>query len=159
VWLSDCYKAPGAGEVTMENDSIRASGGDTLVDVWIEGKLRGVSVSRGAIETFLGLTPDQAARMSEEDRCEFVRTHLSIVLTAAKLQLRELNSGAESISIASGQLGGVGRGRVGDRRKTERRKTERRNATGSGPPRVGDRRHSARRTRERRKPPTDRREP
>ena len=97
----------------MENDSIRASGGDTLVDVWIEGKLRGISVSRGAIETFLGVTPDQAARMSEEDRCEFVRTHLAIVLTAAKLQLREMNSGAESISIDSGQLGGVGRGRVG----------------------------------------------
>ena len=25
----------------MENDSIRASGTDTLVDIWIEGKIRG----------------------------------------------------------------------------------------------------------------------
>jgi hypothetical protein len=142
----------------MENDSIRASGGDTLVDVWIEGKLRGISVSRGAIETFLGLTPGQAARMSDEDRCEFVRAHLAIVLTAAKMQLREMNPAAETVSINTGQLGGVGRGSVEDRRKTERRKTERRNATGSGPPRVGDRRRSARRTRERRKPPSDRRD-
>jgi hypothetical protein len=143
----------------MENDSIRASGGDTFVDVWIEGKLRGISVSRGAIETFLGLTPDQAARTSEEDRCEFVRAHLAIVLTAAKMQLREMNPGADSISIDSGQLGKPGRGRVGDRRKTERRKTERRNPKASEPPRIGDRRNTERRTRERRKKPTDRREP
>jgi hypothetical protein len=143
----------------MENDSIRASGGDTFVDVWIEGKLRGISVSRGAIETFLALTAHQAAAMSENERCEFVRTHLPIVLTAAKLQLREMNPGADSISIESGQLGKPGRGRVGDRRKTERRKTERRNPKGSEPPRVGDRRHTERRTRERRKKPTDRREP
>jgi hypothetical protein len=143
----------------MENDSIRASGGDTFVDVWIEGKLRGISVTRGAIETFLGMTPDQASRMSEEDRCEFVRTHLSIVLTAAKLQLRGMDPAADSIAIDSGQLGGSGRGRVGDRRKTERRKTERRTAYGSGPPRIGDRRGTERRTRDRRKPPTDRRDP
>jgi hypothetical protein len=143
----------------MENDSIRASGGNTLVDVWIEGKLRGISVSRGAIETFLGLTPHQAAAMSENDRCEFVRTHLPIVLTAAKLQLREMNPAAESVSIDSGQLGSTGRGRVGDRRRTERRTTERRNPNGSEPPRVGDRRRTERRTRERRKTPPDRREP
>jgi hypothetical protein len=143
----------------MENDSIRASGGDTLVDVWIEGKLRGICVSRGAIETFLSLTPHQAAAMSENERCEFVRTHLPIVLTAAKMQLRGMNPAADSVSIDTGQLGNPGRGRVGDRRKIERRKTERRNPQGSEPPRVGDRRNSERRTRERRKTPTDRREP
>jgi hypothetical protein len=143
----------------MENDSIRASGGDTFVDIWIEGKLRGISVSRGAIETFLALTPHQAAAMSENDRCEFVRSHLSTVLTAAQVQLRELNPAADSVSIESGQLGNPGRGRVGDRRTTERRKTERRNPKGSEPPRVGDRRHTERRTRERRRKPTDRREP
>jgi hypothetical protein len=143
----------------MENDSIRASGGNTLVDVWIEGKLRGISVSRGAIETFLGLTPHQAATMSENDRCEFVRTHLPIVLTAAKMQLREMGAGADSVSIDSGQLGSTGRGLVGERRKAERRKTERRNAEGSQPPRSGDRRGAERRTRERRKTPPDRRKP
>ena len=142
----------------MENDSIRASGGNTLVDVWIEGKLRGISVSRGAIETFLALTPHQAAAMSENDRSEFVRTHLPIVLTAAKMQLREMGRGADSVSIDSGQLGSTGRGLVGDRRKTERRKTERRNPNGSELPRAGDRRSAERRTRERRKPPTNRRE-
>jgi hypothetical protein len=158
VPLSDCYKTPGAGELTMENDSIRASGGNTLVDVWIDGKLRGISVSRGAIETFLALTPHQAAAMSENDRCEFVRTRLPIVLTAAKMQLREMNPAADSVSIDSGQLGSTGRVRAGDRRKTERRKTERRNPKGSEPPRAGDRRNTQRRSRERRKTPTDRRE-
>ena len=59
----------------MENDSIRASGANTLVDVWIDGKLRGISVSRGAIEAFLGLSHDKAAAMSDDERCDFVRKH------------------------------------------------------------------------------------
>jgi hypothetical protein len=158
VPLSDCYNPPGAGELTMENDSIRASGGNTLVDVWIEGKLRGISVSRSAIEAFLLLPPDRAAAMSEEERCEFVRTHLALVLTAAKVQLRESNPTADSVSIEAGQLGGGGRSQAGDRRTAERRTTDRRKAKNPEPPRIGDRRRGDRRTGERRKRPTRPRE-
>ena len=147
-------ETPGQGEITMENDSIRASGGNTLVDVWIDGKLRGISVSRGAIEAFLELPPDRAAAMTEEQRCEFVRTHLSLVMSAAKIWLRETDPGAGAVSIDAGQLGGPARGeasdpRGGERRKAERRKSERPEVVRA----VGERRRGDRRKTERRGPP------
>ena len=108
----ECVFASGSAKVTtlrgkelrMESDSIRASGDDTLVDVWINGKLRRLAVSRAAIETFLALPPERAATMSEGERCEFVRTHLPEVLTAAKEQLRGGSPAADDISIEAGQL-------------------------------------------------------
>jgi hypothetical protein len=65
----------------MENDSIRASGNNTLVDIWIDGKLRGISIAREAIEAYVGF--DRADGMTENDRCEFVRTHLPLVVKTA----------------------------------------------------------------------------
>lgn len=139
----------------MENDSIRASGTDTLVEVWIDGKLRGISVSRGAIEAFLGLPQDGAAALSEDERCEFVRTHLSLVVTAAKTWLRETDPAADTVSIESGDLGRVDTARSGNRRRVERRKGERRKPQSAGVPEVpGDRRRRERRKTDRRKKPT-----
>ena len=89
----------------MENDGIRTNGGNTLVDIWIDGKLRSICVSRTAIETFLKLRPERAAAMSEEDRCEFVRTRLRQVVTAARDRLHATNPAADSIFIDAGQLG------------------------------------------------------
>jgi hypothetical protein len=141
----------------MENDSIRASGANTLVDVWIDGKLRAISVTRAAIEAFLALPSDKAAAMSDEDRCEFVRTHLSVVLTAAKAQLRQSDPAADSVAIDQGDLGRPASSRGTNRRATERRKAERRKPQRADSPRVpGDRRRGERRRTERRKPPTDR---
>lgn len=136
----------------MENDTIRSSGGDTLVDLWVEGKMRGICVSRGAIEANLGLPADKASAMSEDDRCEFVRTHLAIVMNAAKARLRE-DPTAETIVIGTGQLGGAAT-RGGDRRVTERRKGERRkeNRPQDMPP-SGDRRRVQRRKSDRRAKP------
>ena len=37
----------GWGESAMENNPIRSSGENTLVTIWIEGKLRNISISRG----------------------------------------------------------------------------------------------------------------
>ena len=45
----------------MESDSVRSSGEFTVVDMWVEGKLRCISVSREAIEGFLRL-PSTARR-------------------------------------------------------------------------------------------------
>ena len=104
----------------MENDSIRASGNNTLVDVWVEGKLRAISVTREAIETFLGSKLPEA--MSEDDRCEFVRTHLPQVVAAVQVKLRG-NAGAGMIVVEGGQLGAERDRRSGDRRKSDRRKT------------------------------------
>jgi hypothetical protein len=115
----------------MENDSIRTSGRSTLVDIWIDGKVRAISVTREAIEAFLQLPAGQAATMSEDDRSEFVRTHLSTVITAATNRLRETDPGADSIVVDAGQLH-PGR-RASDRRAGSER-------------RQGDRRQSDRRT-------------
>jgi len=117
----------------MENDSVRSMGESTLVDVWINGKMRSVCVSRGAIEGFLQLPVDAAKAMSEDDRREFVRTHLAIVVAAAKNCLSGANAAAESILIDAGQLGPKGdrgfieRRRGGDRRKGDRRRSDQQN--------------------------------
>lgn len=129
----------------MENDSIRASGSNTLVDIWVNGKLRALTVTKAAIETYLGMRHPEGT--TEDDRCEFVRTHLPRLAAAVKEQLAG-NPTAEAITIESGQLGGVG-----DRRKAERRKADRRKLkTPTDKLPQGERRRSQRRTTERRQP-------
>ena len=142
-------REPPANIIAMENDSVRSSGDLTLVEMWIEGKLRGIAISRQAIEAFLQLSPERADAMSDEDRREFVRTHLSILAIAAKERLRQMYPEADEITIDVGQLGEQGGGRIGDRRRGDRRKGDRRKSdqpTG----RVGDRRASERRKGDRR---------
>ncbi|HEY6048922.1 MAG TPA: hypothetical protein VIV07_07750, partial [Sphingomicrobium sp.] len=141
------------GVKALENDSIRASGNTTLVDIWVEGKLRAISIGREAIESYLGLPPDKAAAMSEGDRCEFVRTHMSLVIAAVKDRLRETGAAADSVEIAADQLWKRGGARQTERRKGERRKTDRR--TASRPDGKPDRRRSQRRKGERRAPTKD----
>jgi hypothetical protein len=112
----------------MENDSIRSSGESTLVTIWIEGKLRNISISRGAVETFLKLPPHRAGTLTEDDCREFVRTHLSLVTAAARNQLLSTDPDAETVVIGGGQIGRQESGRTddrrtgGDRRKGDRRK-------------------------------------
>jgi len=119
----------------METDSVRAMGDSTVVDLWIEGRFRAITVSREAIASFLKLTPERAAEFTDGDRVEFVRTHLATVVRAAAAQLR-LNPGAESILIDSRQLSGEVARPTGDRRKGERRKRN------IGPPGGVERRRS-----------------
>jgi hypothetical protein len=137
----------------LENDSIRANGNTTLVDIWVEGKLRAISIGREAIESYLGLRPDKAAEMSEDDRCEFVRTHMSLVIAAVKDRLRESGGTADSVVIGADQLWKRGGGRQTERRKGERRKSDRRIAT--RPDGKPDRRRAQRRKGERRAPAKD----
>lgn len=135
---------------TMENDSIRSSGTNTLVDIWIEGKIRSICVSQQAIGAFVGF--DRAAGMSDRDRCEFVRMQLPLVVSAAKSRLAELGPTADSLTIDVGQLPRPD-GQSGDRRRTNRRKADRRKVDR---PREGqpERRRSDRRQRDRRTPTT-----
>ncbi len=133
----------------MENDSIRASGSHTLVDIWIEGKLRAISISRDAIDAFLGF--DRAAGMTENDRCEFVRMHLPLVVRTAAAKLQETGPLSDTVAINAGDFPSE-KGRGGDRRKSERRKVDRRKAERPlselphGERRRGDRRKRDRRT-------------
>ena len=70
----------------MENDSIRASGSDTLVDIWIDGKIRAIRVLPEAIGAMVGY--ERMNEMSDSARCEFVRAQLSLVMSAARDALR-----------------------------------------------------------------------
>jgi len=111
----------------MESDSLRSSGDFTVVDMWVEGKLRSISVSRAAIESFVRMPPGAPA-MTEEDRREYVRTHLAQIVAAAKTQLQSLDPDAESIVIdaaqspISAEKPAADRRRGSDRRQGDRRK-------------------------------------
>jgi hypothetical protein len=90
--------------------------------------------------------------MTENDRCEFVRKHLPLVVKAAAARLEETNPGADAVIIDAGHLPKTD-GRTGDRRKTDRRKGERRkvNLPKDQLPH-GERRRSDRRKTDRRRP-------
>ena len=135
----------------MDNDSIRSVGATTLVDIWMDGKLRSICVTRAAIESSIGLAPDQGKPLSDEDRCEFVRQHMAAVVKAARDWLRDGNGDATSIIIDSGQLPRKGGSGAAERRKVERRKSERRQVDRGRP--EGDRRRTARRKTDRRRSP------
>ena len=119
------------GESAMENDSIRSSGENTLVTIWIEGKLRNISISRAAVESFLKLPPDRAGTLTDDDCREFVRTHLGVVTAAARNQLLDTDPDAETVVIDGGRDRPRGRranrraAAAGDRRKGDRRKVNR----------------------------------
>jgi hypothetical protein len=133
----------------VENDSIRASGTDTLIDIWIDGKIRALCITQEAIGAYLDF--EHVARMSDDERCAFVKNNLSLVLSAAKARLRETDPTASSVVIDAGHLARPD-GKATDRRKTERRKVERRKSTrplGNQP----DRRRTTRRHGERRSRP------
>ena len=131
----------------MDNDSIRTVGATTLVDIWIDGKLRSICVTRGAIEDSLG--PEKAAALSDDERCEFVRQHMAQVVKAARDWLREGNADAANIVIDSGQLPPLTGPKSTERRKGERRATDRRKADVGRP--EGNRRQANRRKGERRR--------
>jgi hypothetical protein len=134
----------------MEDDSIRTSGNQTLVEIWIDGKLRAISVSHEAIGAFLGF--ERAAGMSDADYCEFVRTHLPVIVAAAKVRLRE-DPTAQAVNLSAGHIpkpdGGGGDRRTGERRTEERRKAGGVKRESAQP----DRRRADRRTGERRRSP------
>lgn len=128
----------------MENDSIRSSGTDTLVDIWVNGKLRAICVSSQAIDASLG--SDRRSELTDEDRCEFVRTHLPLLVTAVKARLRDTNPDANVVTIEIGHLGGTADRRKGDRRNGDRRKkTLPKESLPHGERRRGDRRKTERR--------------
>ena len=136
----------------MDNDSIRSVGATTLVDIWIDGKLRSICVTRAAIEESLALGPEQARALSDDDRCEFVRHHMAAVVKAAREWLRDGRSDAGSILIDAGQLPRSGAAKAtAERRKGERRKTDRRKADVGRT--EGNRRLANRRKGERRRSP------
>ena len=132
----------------MENDSIRSVGSDTLVDIWIDDKMRSLLVSPEAIGAFLGF--DKAAACPIETGANSSERTFLLIVVAAKQRLSETDRSAGEVVIDVGQLPRSD-GRSGDRRTTNRRKDDRRKVSlsWSGQPerRKGDRRAGERRTR------------
>ena len=88
-----------------------------------------IASRRDAIEGFLRLSPDRAAALTDDDRREFVRTHLGQIVAAAKAQLQSIDPASDSIVIGAVQSPAAetsgDRRRGSDRRKGDRRKVNR----------------------------------
>ena len=123
----------------MDNDAVRSSGDRTIVDMWIEGKFRSVSVTKAAIEAHLQLSDEQAAEMTDDDRREFVRANLKLLAGAAADWVRENDPDAATVLLErlSGQAVQPPRE---ERRRGDRRKGGDRRKANLGPPPSGDRR-------------------
>jgi len=132
----------------MDNDAVRTSGDQTLVDMWIDGKSRTVSISRAAIEAHLQLNPDRAAAMTDEDRREFVRGNLKLLATAASEIVQSGDRDATTVDIDVGQFTGNAPAAPAqaatDRRQGDRRKGGDRRKVNLGPPPSGERRRGGR---------------
>jgi len=129
----------------MDNDAVRTSADRTLVDMWIDGKSRTVSISRAAIEAHLRLTPERAADMSDEDRREFVRANLKLLATAASELVRAGDANASAVDIDVGEFTGAAPAPpVADRRQGDRRSGGDRRKVDLGPPPSGERRRGGR---------------
>lgn len=132
----------------MEGDTIRASGTNTLVDMWLGDRVRSICITRDAIAANVGFA--RAESMTEDERCKFVRANLTLVLGAAKSVLRDAGSSGSTIVLDGNALAG-GDSAGEDRRKSDRRKGNRRSLTrpkesvATGERRRSDRRQSERR--------------
>jgi hypothetical protein len=122
----------------MDNDAVRSSGDRTIVDMWIEGKFRSVSVTKAAIEAHLQLSDEQAAEMTDDDRREFVRANLKLLAAAAADQVRETDP--DALTVLLEQLSGQAAQPREERRRGDRRKGGDRRKANLGPPASGDRR-------------------
>jgi len=122
----------------MDNDAVRSSGDRTIVDMWIEGKFRSVSVTKAAIEAHLQLSDEQAAEMTDDDRREFVRANLKLLAGAAADQVRETDPDAATVLLE--RLTGQAAQSREERRRGDRRKGGDRRKSNLGPPSSGDRR-------------------
>lgn len=87
----------------MENDSIRTNGEHTVVELWLQGRMRAVTIPRITIEGYLQRGRQHGGAMSEDDRTEFVRTNLKLVVDAALTRLK-VDGQAAAIVIGPGQL-------------------------------------------------------
>lgn len=59
-----------------------------MVDIWLQGRFRAITVTKNAIEIYLRASTENGVALTPRDRQEFVRTHLRRVTSAAARQLR-----------------------------------------------------------------------
>ncbi len=88
----------------MQCDEVKADGDNTLLRIEFDGHWRRIIVTREAIEDHLRLSPEEAAAMSQEERCGFVRSHLPYVFAAIRRKLRGTSGAAERMTIRAGEM-------------------------------------------------------
>lgn len=71
------------------------SGPEHCVSVWIDGKMRAVTVSPNAVSAWLSSTHP----ISEEDCIGYLRTHLHLVQHAAREKLRRSDMTATEVFL------------------------------------------------------------
>lgn len=77
----------------MEVDCVRPVGGNTGVSMWIDGKLRAVSISPRVLDSALSVPA------SEEDRCRLVARHLRLIHRAAADHLLRTDRNAAAVFV------------------------------------------------------------
>lgn len=83
---------------------IRTSNDGVVFDVELRGKRRRVLVTREAIEDYLQLTPEAAALHTQDQRLDFVREYLPVIIQAAKLRLANTHLDADVMVIRTGDI-------------------------------------------------------
>lgn len=79
-------------------------GQNTEFEAWIAGESRTVVVTRAAIETYLGLSPERAAAMSPEERVDFVSDNLPLFIAAANRKADAKDRAEDLITIRQGDV-------------------------------------------------------
>ena len=77
----------------MEVDCVRPMGGNTGVSIWIDGKLRALTVSPRVIDSAL------PAPASDEDRCRLVASYLRRIQRAAADHLLRTDPNALTVFV------------------------------------------------------------
>lgn len=135
--------------MVMEGDTIRGSGGNTLIDLWIDGAMRQIVITREAVAAAAGA--ERAAAMSEGERCDFIRTRMALVQAAARGAVAEGGRDLGRITLKAACLVDPSLGPGGERRRADRRVAGGRDKTAPGPVATdGERRRAERRRGERR---------
>lgn len=87
----------------MNSDGVRSNGGDTLVNIEIEGIWRRITITPEAIYKHLLLSDAAAATMSADQRCDFVRSNLAYIFSAVRRVLNR-TADARRIILRSGEI-------------------------------------------------------
>jgi hypothetical protein len=79
-------------------------GANTELEAWVAAKSRKVIVTREAIEDYLRLDRAAAEAMTAQDRRNFVRDNLPLVIAAANRKTDAAAPVTQAVTIGAGEL-------------------------------------------------------
>lgn len=86
-------------------EGVWTHGQDTTLQAWIAGESRTIVVTREAIEDYLKLDPERAGDMTAEQRSNFVRENLAMVIAAANRKAERGDHAEDAVVLRRGDLG------------------------------------------------------